>query len=128
MTFGGVEALLIGFLSGQLGVRGVTDVPADLASVVPLFQVLRVGGGSDDNDPNLQNPTVVVDCFAADRAGATQLSQQVDDAMRKVLPSRSVAGGTVTQVRTITGPSWRPWADTAVRRFGATYSLHVKAI
>ena len=128
MAYGGVEALLIGWLSGQLGVRCLTDLPADLESVLPVVQVVRIGGPSDDNDPDFHTPTVSVDSFAEDRSAATTLGQQVDDALRKVLPGQVTGGAVVTKVQTITGPSWRPFDDTTLRRFGASYALHLKLL
>ena len=127
MPFGGVEALLIGWLKTQLpSVRFLTDTPADLATAVPVVQVVRVGGPSSDDDPTFQSPTVSVDCFAADRVAATLLAQQVDDALRKALPGASTGGATVSKVATISGAAWRPWDDLKVRRMGATYVLHLK--
>jgi len=126
-TFSGVEALLIGWTADQLGVRCLTDLPADLASAAPIVQIVRIGGPSDDSFSNFQAATVSVDCFAADRLAATTLAQQLDDAWRKVLPGAAVSGAVVGKVRTLTGASWRPWDDTAVRRVGATYQVWVKA-
>jgi hypothetical protein len=127
VPFGGVEALLIGWLKTQLpSVRFLTDTPADLATAVPVVQVVRVGGPSDDDDPSFQSPTVSVDCFAVDRVAATLLAQQVDDALRKALPGAITGGATVTKVQTISGAAWRPWDDLKVRRMGATYVLHLK--
>ena len=126
MTFGGVEALLIGWLPSQVTARALTDLPATLATDVPVVQIVRIGGPSDDNDPTLVAATVSVDCFAADRISATVLAQQVDDAFRKALPGTLTGGASVTKVRTLTGPSWRPWDDLAVRRFGATYQIWLK--
>lgn len=128
MTFGGVEALLIGWLPAHInGVRCVTDLPANLAASVPVVQVVRIGGPSDPNDPNFHNPTVSIDCFAVDRASATALAQQVDDALRKALPGVTTGGATVTKVQTLSGGSWRPFDDLTLRRFGASYALHIKA-
>ena len=126
MTFGGVEALLIGWLPSQVTARALTDLPATLVDDVPVVQVVRIGGPSDDDDPTLVAATVSVDCFASDRLAVTVLSQQVDDAFRKALPGTLTGGASVTKVRTLTGPSWRPWNDTAVRRFGATYQVWLK--
>lgn len=127
MTYSGVETLLRGFLLTQIaGTRIVTELPAKLGTQLPVVQVVRIGGPSDDNDPNFHTPTVSVDCFAVDRASATALAQQVDDALRKVLPGVTTGGATVTKVQTISGASWRPWDDTKLRRFGASYALHVK--
>jgi hypothetical protein len=94
-TFGGVEALLIGWLPGH--VRFLTDTPADLATGAG-----RAGG--PDRRPVLgRRPvvpvaTVSVDCFAADRVAATVLAQQVDDALRKALPGHHCRRRTVTKV------------------------------
>jgi len=126
VTFGGVEALLIGWLPSQVTARALTDLPATLVDDVPVVQVVRIGGPSDDDDPTLVAATVSVDCFASDRLAVTVLSQQVDDAFRKALPGTLTGGASVTKVRTLTGPSWRPWNDTAVRRFGATYQVWLK--
>ena len=130
MTFQGVEALLIGWLPSQVTARALTDLPADLADLVAagtdVVQVVRVGGPSDDDDPTLVAATVSVDCFAADRISATLLAQQVDDAFRKALPGTLTGGASVTKVRTLTGASWRPWDDVAVRRVGATYQVWLK--
>jgi len=126
VTFGGVEALLIGWLPSQVTARALTDLPSTLADDVPVVQVVRIGGPSDDDDPTLVAATVSVDCFDSDRLSATLLAQQVDDAFRKALPGTLTGGASVTKVRTLTGPSWRPWNDAAVRRFGATYQVWLK--
>ena len=127
MSYGGVEALLIGYLRTALGVRCLTDLPADLQNVVPVVQVVRIGGPSDDNDSRFEAATVSIDCFASDRASATALAMQVDDVMRHSLPGTLTGGAVVTKVRTLTGASWRPWDDQQVRRFGATYQTWVKS-
>lgn len=125
-TFPGTERLLHDWLVADLGVRVCSELPADLAEVVPLIQAVRIGGPHDDNDPFLLIPTVSVDCFADDRLAAITLADQVDRAMRKTLPGAQVHGASVGLVRTLTGPSWRPWDDTAVRRYGATYQVRLK--
>lgn len=125
MTFGGVEALLIPAAASALGVRFVTDLPSDLAGAVPLCRLWDVGGGSDDNLYRFATPTVVVDSFAADRPGAVALSQRVEQWFRVTLPGSTLSGSTVTKVQTLTRATWRPWDDTDVRRYSATYVLHL---
>jgi hypothetical protein len=129
VTYGGVERLLLGYLAPALSVRCLTDLPADLQSSVPVVQVVRIGGPSSDNDRRLEAATVSIDCFAADRGAATDLAMRVDKAMRDTLPGTYVpaSNAVVTKVRTLTGASWRPWDDLAVRRFGATYQVWVKS-
>lgn len=126
MTFVGVERLLVGHLASVLGVRVVTELPADLASSAPVVQVVRIGGPHDDDDPRTQIPTVSLDYFAATRAAAADLAEAADAAMR-ALPGRTLSGAHMGKVRTLTGPSWRPWEDTALRRLGATYQVWLRA-
>ena len=129
MTFGGVEALLIPAAASALSTRFVTDLPSTLSSDVPLCRLWHIGGGSDDNDWRFRNPTITVDSFAKDRAGAAALAERVEVWFRSVLPGQILADGSVvTKVQTLTAASWRPWDDTTVRRFSATYVLHLKTL
>lgn len=122
MTYGGVELLLIPAATAALGFRFATDVPANLADVVPLGQIQAVGGPASDEVHTFQSPTVVVDVFAADRASANAQSLAVHTWMRS-LPGHIGGGAVITKVQTITLPSHRPWDDTAVHKFGATYRI-----
>jgi hypothetical protein len=126
VSWPGTERLVHDWLVADLGVRVCSELPADLAEVMPLIQAVRIGGPHDDNDPYVLIPTVSIDVFAADRAGATELADAVDLSLRRRLPGAHVLGASVGLVRTLSGPSWRPWDDTRVRRFGATYQLWVK--
>lgn len=126
-AYQGIEALLIPWLSSTLGVRTLTDLPADLQAVLPVVQVVRVGGPSNDDNPRFDMPTVSVDSYGADRDAATQLALDVDEALRVTLPGVTTGGATVSRVQTITGPSWRPYDDLLLRRMGASYRLYVKA-
>jgi hypothetical protein len=122
-----VEAGVAGWLRDDLGAghRVVTEAPADLAGAVPVFRVVRLGGG--DRDVVLDRATVDVDTWAADRGGARAAALDVHARLRFALPGQRIPGGVVCQVDTLTGPAWRPWDDTAVRRFGATYVITVQA-
>lgn len=127
MTYPAPERILADFLTADLGVRVCSEVPADLADVVPLVQAVRVGGPAHDRDPFFLMPTINVDCFDADRASAMDLAHAVDLSLRRRLSGATVLGARIGRVATITGPSWRPWDDTDVRRFGATYQIWIKA-
>jgi hypothetical protein len=124
-----VEALLVPWLSAAVAARAVTELPAALADLAPVVHVLRIGGGSDDALPAFEFPTVSVDCYAATRGAALALAVSVDTAIRVTLPNTVHAFGSlstvVTKTQTVTGPSWRPYDDITVRRFGATYQLHI---
>lgn len=125
-----IEAMLVPWATSTLAVRAVTEIPADLAAVAPLLRFLRVGGVADPSNPNFDAPRVVVDSFAVGFGPAGDLAARVEHAMRVLLPGVTLpAGGagtaTVTRVDTVSGPSWVPYADTALRHFVATYGLHV---
>lgn len=130
MTYVGVEELLVGWLHSTLTARVVTDVPANLQDLLGdsgrMYRVVRVGGPSHIDNPRFDLPTVTLDSFGADRATATEAALDVDEALRVQLPGVTTGGATVSRVETVTGPHWAPWNDTAVRRFAATYRLHVK--
>jgi hypothetical protein len=120
-AYADVERLLVAYLGSTLSVRAVTDLPSNLGDLLPLVQVTRMGGA--DLQPTLDRPVVDIDCYATDRVGAYDLAQQVRDLLRLVLPGQLVDGVLVARVDTVGGPSWRPYDNTSLRRFGASYQL-----
>jgi hypothetical protein len=101
----------------------VTDLPANLADVLPVIQVDRIGGG--DDVISIDHATVDVDVYAADMASAEDLAEQVRMLLRTDLPGRLVADGSavVSRVRTITGPNRLPYDNTGLTRIGAAYQV-----
>jgi hypothetical protein len=130
MPIADVEAFLVPWLAATLNVQAVTWLPADLVGSVPVVQVARIGGGSDDDLHVFDFPTVSINSFAVGRVPAFSLAASVDEVIRTTLPNtvHTVTAGTavVTKTQTVTGPSWRPYDDITVRRFGATYQLHIR--
>lgn len=125
MAYPDVEQMLTGWLATTLGVRVLTDTPANLAQVLPVVQVTRFGG--NDRVPGLDVANVDVDCYAATRHGAAELAESVRYALRFVLQGQRVGDLTVSRVETIVSPSWRPYDNTSLRRFGSSYSLTLHA-
>lgn len=121
--YASVNLALIAYLGGATGARCVTDLPANLADVLPVIQVERFGGG--DDTLTLDNANVDVDVYAADRAKAEALAEQVRFLMRADLPGKTVADGAavVSRVRTITGPNRLPYDNTGLVRVGAAYQV-----
>jgi hypothetical protein len=117
-----IEVELIAWLKAQLNVRHLTDLPADLAGVLPVNQVTRVGG--DDDGLRLDRALVDIDSYAADRAGASLLARQTRDklvvGLRGVQTTHAVFG----RVSTIAAPAWRPYENPGLRRVGATYEVY----
>lgn len=127
MSWAGVERMLVDWLTTDLGHRVCTELPADLGSVLPLIHVVRVGGPHHASTPYFQMPTINVDSFAADRGAATDLAEAVDVSLRRRLPGSTVLGARVGRTATITGPGFRAWDDSTLRRMGASYQLWLKA-
>lgn len=123
-----IEQMLIAWLPQEFpGVRACTETPAGdeftTAAAGGLIRVVRVGGGRQQS---LHQPRVVLDFFKPSRPAAKAFAMDVAEALFWRLPGTSVAGGGVSHVVEVSGPSWAPWDNTSVRRFTATYQLFLK--
>lgn len=122
-----VELLVTSWLANASSTRCVTELPAQIT--VPIIRVTRIGG--PDVAPNLELAVVDIDCFAPpkngnpDRAGAAGLASKVRGLLRYQLVGRALNGASVARVDTVSGPSWRPWDNTDLRRMGAIYQLTI---
>lgn len=126
MTYPDVERLLVSFLGAALGgVRVLTDTPANLEKVLPVVQVTRFGGA--DVAPGIDRPVVDIDCYAATRGAASDLAERVRYALLYQLPGTSIGTVGIPRVDTVTGPTWRPYDNPALRRFGASYAVTTHA-
>lgn len=123
MGYVDVEVLLVAYLKAKTGKRVLTDLPADLAEILPLHRLTRVSGA--DNDYRLDQSVVNVDTFAADRAQAYTLANAVRDVLRNDLPTVDAVRptGVVTAVRTIVAPRWLPDSNPNLRRVQASYEV-----
>jgi hypothetical protein len=126
MPYASVEKLLVAWLETHLTAeaRVVTELPADLASKLPVVRVTKFGGA--DDVLTIDRPTVDVDCYAVSRGAAEDLAEQVRDLLRFTLRGQTVGGVTVSRTRTMVGPHWLPYDDTALRRSGASYELTIR--
>jgi hypothetical protein len=139
MPFVAAESVLRTWLAGHFaGVRVVTELPAALETVLPLIEVERIGGVSDAPAP-LDRPRMDIWCYATGTAAgvvpaisarhaARDLAEQVRSALLYDLPGKSAAGGFVATVTEQQAPVWRPFDNTDVRRFQATYTLAIRSI
>lgn len=121
-----IERVLVGWLSTALSCRVLTDLPANLAAEVPLVQIARYGGG--DYLPGLDEVLLDVDAFGPDRASAVALAEAARYQLRFVLAGTQIGGAVITRVETIEAPSFRPYDNTNLRRFGASYRLFVHIV
>ncbi|MFI8942763.1 hypothetical protein [Streptomyces syringium] len=124
-----VETLVIGWLQAQLGSGVVVrdELDNDLISELPTVQVERVPAGDDDG-LRLDRALMDVNVYAATRSEAATLSAQVRGLLLTVLRGSTAGGGVVTSVSTLSAPGWRPYENTGLRRYGATYELYVHPV
>lgn len=116
-----VEELLVAALAAQFPVARVcTELPATLPAQV--IQVVRVAGLDTFST---DGATVDVECYTTDRLSATALAMQVRSWLRLSAAGYTALGATIAAVATVSGPGWRPYDNTNVRRVGATYLVTV---
>ncbi len=100
--------------------RAGSQTPADLLANLPFIRINRVGGASDEVS---DRPVIDVDVFHE----TSLQGQAFADEIRHFLTMTDLpviyGYGAVDRIVCLTGPRELPWADTRVRRFGATYRV-----
>ena len=118
------ELVLVAALKAHFSTaRVATETPGTLETVLPCIVVTRFGG-SEDEVSTFDNPAMDFDCYAATRGEARTLAHAVRDCIRNDLPGQIFAGAAISRTRTISGPTWTPYDNTALRRF--TYSARIR--
>jgi hypothetical protein len=121
------EGFIRDWLAAQFApTRVVTELPANLADVVPLLQVTRFGG--QDDFITLDAANIDIDAFAVGRDAARTLAEQARTAVRLHLPGYASGGAAVQSVTTISAPRWVPYDNTSLRRFVASYRITIHSI
>lgn len=110
-------------------VRTGLETPADLADLDAFIHVTRIGGPVVG--VRTERATVDVDCYAPTRQAAKDIARQVQWGLEHLAAGARVtladgSAGVITATGCTVGPSWRPYADTNVFRFGATYLITVQ--
>lgn len=104
--------------------RVVTETPSNLATVLPLIHVERIGGA--EFEPTIDDARMDVAYFGATRDAAAVGAEAVRIAMLWNLPGQTVGGSVVLSVATLSAPVWTPYDNTTLRRFDATYQVRLK--
>lgn len=117
-----VEAVIGPWLEATLGVFSCASTPSDLEARLPVIRV-TAGGGSGGRFS--QHPRVSVDVFAADDDAARTLAAQVHEAL--VFLNGTAGLAVIRSVRCDSMPTSRPWANEAIRRRGAEYTVSLRA-
>lgn len=110
------EAAVIELIS-DLGTVDVTT-PNDLQANLPFIRVGRIGG-TDDRFTDAGH--VDVDCFAVQRSDASALAALVHQRMLSF--PHVLSDCVIDGVTTDASPNEVPWANTAIRRFTASYRV-----
>ncbi|MFJ7895873.1 hypothetical protein [Streptomyces anthocyanicus] len=116
-----VEAELVAWLKSQLAVRVVTELPSNLEDAAPVVQIARVGG--NDDTIRLDRALVDLDVFASTRPASSQIMTRARVALLTQLRGTVTSAAVFTSARTISAPSWRPYENNNLRRFGATFEV-----
>ncbi|MBA3907826.1 MAG: hypothetical protein H0X35_14245 [Pseudonocardiales bacterium] len=97
----------------------MSELPANLETVLPLVQVVRSGGAV--NVALVQDrPRLDIDVYAADRGTAKDLARQIQGLL-PTMRNVTTGGAVVGDVAEESGPSYRPDYNPNVRRIGMTY-------
>lgn len=116
-----VEAELVAWLTNRLDERTLTDLPANLGDALPVVQIRRAGGG--DDGIRLDRAFVDIDVYAASRQAASTLMSQTRSLLLTELRGTVTTAAVFTSARTISAPTWRPYENPGLRRFGATFEI-----
>jgi hypothetical protein len=118
------EVVVLGYLKARFGLpdnRAGTDTPADWANQLPFVQVETVGG---TRRFNLHQPRTNVTVWATDKATASALASQIEDAFTYELPT-STGGFSLGLAGVTQSMTWRFYTNPAVQRYVGTYSLTI---
>ncbi|GAB1326973.1 hypothetical protein [Streptomyces sennicomposti] len=117
-----IEAVLNPWAEEVTGVFAGAETPADLEKRLPAIRIERIGGADDRFSTS---PRVAVDVFAATADQARTLANDIRDAL--LFLRGPVHGAVIRDVRCDSGPSRQPWANEAVHRRGATFTVSFRA-
>lgn len=120
---------------GDLGARFLTDLPNDLEDELPVVQITRFGGPKIW--PNLDRPTLDIDCYASTRVIAEDLATYVSGLYFRGLRADRDGNscymdyegvrGVFSNIREIQGVGWRTYENPAVERYGFAIQLLVRS-
>lgn len=116
-----IEAVLNPWAETAFNVPAGAETPDDLEQHLPAIRIER-GGGADERFS--EHPRVFVDVFAATADEARTLANNLRDALLAL--RGPVNGAVIRDVRCDSGPTRQPWANEAVYRRGATYTVSLR--
>lgn len=121
-----VETLLIGWLRHR-GYDARDELDNDLLDELPVVQVEALPAGDDDGF-RLERVLLDVDVYAADATAASALSGQIRHLLLTELRGSTLPEAVIGKVATVARPAKRPYENTALRRYGATYEIYLHPV
>jgi hypothetical protein len=111
--------------------RAGVETPANLATLAGFLQVRRIGGPVVGI--RTEQATIDVDSFAPTMAVAKTNALTVQWGVERQAPGAQVtltdgSKGVIVATACTVGPSWLPYTDTNVFRYGATYAVTVQTV
>lgn len=107
-----------------VGVRVVTELPANLVDVLPCIRVVRVGGG--DDGIVLDQAMMAYHCYWDSDVAARNLAYSINSALRNALGA-VVNNAALTKYRKVSGPAWAGYENTLIRQYVVMHYQWVKA-
>jgi hypothetical protein len=125
VPYADVEQLLTTWLPTITSVTAVDQLPTDVAAVVPLIVVTRVGGGT--RTVTIDQARVDIDVYMEHYDDAKSLARTIQAAVETQLKAAHVIpSAAVGRTRCVSGPARRPWDNrNLVHRVGMTYEITV---
>ncbi|WP_031189810.1 MULTISPECIES: hypothetical protein [Streptomyces] len=126
MDWPDVETLLIGWLR-ERGYDARDELDNDLLDELPVVQVEALPAGDDDG-LRLERALLDIDVYAADSVAASAMSGQIRHLLLNELRGSKLPEAVVGKVATVARPARRPYENTALRRYGATYEIYLHPV
>jgi hypothetical protein len=98
------------------------ELDNNLANELPTIQIEQIPGGSDDG-LKLSRAIVDINVFAATRADAIALANEVHSWVTGELRGSSSAQSVIGRTGSFALPAPRPYENVSLRRAGATYEI-----
>lgn len=118
-----LEAALIAAATPRFPEAVVRDeLDNGLLDELPTIQVEQIPGGEDDG-LRLARALVDINVYAASRADAFALANEVHAWLTGELRSSATAAAVFGRIAAVTLPAIRPYENLGLRRVGATYEV-----
>ncbi|MGW1828823.1 hypothetical protein ACWCO0_09725 [Streptomyces tubercidicus] len=117
-----IEAVLNPWAEALTGAFSASETPDRMEDHLPVVRVQRLGGYDERFSGH---PRVAIDVFASTADEARALAEQLTEAI--LFLRGPVSGAVIRGTRCDSGFSRQPWANEAIHRRGATFTISLRA-